>query len=103
MNLTVIKAKQTLNILKALTSTKWGKQNELIISTFKAIICPHCNVQTPYGAQSYQNQYQETANHSEHSFAYCYGLHMRHKHSTPTKQNQCPTNGHPFQTSCYSS
>ena len=26
-----------LNILKVLTSTKWGKQKELIISTFKAI------------------------------------------------------------------
>ena len=29
-----------LNILKALTSTKWGKQKELIISTFKAITRP---------------------------------------------------------------
>ena len=29
-----------LNILKALTSTKWGKQEELIVTTFKAITCP---------------------------------------------------------------
>ena len=29
-----------LNVLKALTSTKSGKQKELIVSTFKAIICP---------------------------------------------------------------
>ena len=40
INLTITKAKQMLNILKALASTKWGKQKELIFSTFKAIICP---------------------------------------------------------------
>ena len=34
------KAKQTLNILKALTSTKWVKQKELFVSTFKAITRP---------------------------------------------------------------
>ena len=39
INVTITK-KQMLNILKALTSTKWGKQKELIISTFKAITRP---------------------------------------------------------------
>ena len=34
------KAKQTLKILKALTSTKWGKQIELIVLIFKAITRP---------------------------------------------------------------
>ena len=29
-----------LNILKALTSIKWGKQKELIVSTFEAITRP---------------------------------------------------------------
>ena len=29
-----------LNILKALTSTKCGKQDELIVAKFKAITCP---------------------------------------------------------------
>ena len=38
-NVIITKAKQMLNILKALTSTKWGKQKELIVSTFKAITC----------------------------------------------------------------
>ena len=33
---------------------------------------------------------QETANHSEHSFAQCYWLHMRYKHLAPTQRNQCP-------------
>ena len=40
INITITKTKQMLNILKALTSTKWGKQKELINSTFKAITCP---------------------------------------------------------------
>ena len=34
------KAKRTLNILKALTSTKWEKQKEIIIQTYKAITRP---------------------------------------------------------------
>ena len=40
VNVIITKAEQTLNILKALTSTKWGKQKELIVSTFKAITWP---------------------------------------------------------------
>ena len=32
--------KQTPNILKALTSTKWDKQKKLIVSTFKTITRP---------------------------------------------------------------
>ena len=56
-------------------------------------------MQTPYGALSYQHQ--ETGNHSEHSFVHCYWLYTRHKHSRPSRQNQCPTNGHPSQTPYY--
>ena len=40
INVIVTKAKQTLNILKAFTSTSWGNQKELIVSTFKAITNP---------------------------------------------------------------
>ena len=40
INVTIIKRKQTLSIMKALTSTKWGKQKKLIISIFKAITRP---------------------------------------------------------------
>ena len=39
-NITITKTKQTLNILKALTSSKWDKQNELFVSTFKAFTRP---------------------------------------------------------------
>ena len=53
INVTTTKAKQSLNILKALTSTKWGKQKELIVSTFKASLAPFWNMQTPYEALSY--------------------------------------------------
>ena len=59
-------------------------------------------MQTPYGAISYQTPTSGTANHSEHSFADCYWLHTRYKHSTSIRQNQSPSNGHPSQTSCYS-
>ena len=48
-----------------------------------------------------KHQHQETANRSEHSFANCYWLHTRYKHSIPTRQNQSPSNGHPSQTSCH--
>ena len=54
INVTTTKAKQSLNILKALTSTKWGKQKELIVFTFKASLAPFWNTQTPNGALSYQ-------------------------------------------------
>ena len=40
INVTITKPKQTLNILKALTSTKWGKQKELIVSTFETTTRP---------------------------------------------------------------
>ena len=41
-----------LNIFKAFTSTKWGKQTEKIVSTFKAITCPI--FKTPFRALLYQ-------------------------------------------------
>ena len=41
------KAKRTLNILKALTSTKWGKQQEIIIQTYKAIILSLIHISEP--------------------------------------------------------
>ena len=57
-----------LIIRKSLTSNKKGKQNELIISTFKANIYSYWNMQTPYGVLPYQtptskncNQIQNTA------------------------------------------
>ena len=39
INVTITKPKQKLNILKAFTSSKWGKQKEVIVSAFKAITC----------------------------------------------------------------
>ena len=40
INITITKAKLTFNILKALTSTKWGKEKELIVSTLMGITYP---------------------------------------------------------------
>ena len=50
-----------------------------------------------------KHQRQETANHSEYSFVQCYWMYTRHKDSRSARQNQCPTNEHPYQTPCYSS
>ena len=46
INVTITKTKQTINILKALTSSKWGKQKELIISTLDTSYY-FCNFFTP--------------------------------------------------------
>ena len=43
ISFTITKVKQTLNILKALTSSKSGKQKQLTVSTFKAITRPILN------------------------------------------------------------
>ena len=37
IDLAATKARKTINILKVLTSTKWGKHNETILATYKAI------------------------------------------------------------------
>ena len=53
-----------LDILKALASTEWGKQNELIISTFKAItqsILKYINI------YHIKHQHQETASTLKHT------------------------------------
>ena len=96
INVTINKAKQTLNILKALTSTKWGKQKELIITIFKAITRPileYANtIWTPVISSINTKKLQTF---SEHNFVHCYWLHTRHKHSTPTRRYQGPSNGHP--------
>ena len=46
ISVTITKAKQTLNILKVLTSTKWNKQKKLIVFTFKAMTQPSNSQQT---------------------------------------------------------
>ena len=40
IEITTIKAHKTIHILKALSSTTWGKQKETIIATYKAITRP---------------------------------------------------------------
>ena len=40
IDLTATKARNTINILKVLTSTKWGKHTKTILATYKAITRP---------------------------------------------------------------
>ena len=51
-----------LNIFKALTSNKWGKQKELSIFIFKAMIRLYWNVKTQYGAKKTQYQIPTSRN-----------------------------------------
>ena len=73
-----------LDILKAPTINKWGKLKELIVSTFKAMTGPILEYANTIGALSYLTPTSKTANHSEHSYANCFWLHKRYKHSTLT-------------------
>ena len=83
INLTIITAKQMLNIFKHSLPPN-GVNKKLIVSLFKAI-SPHIGIckhrMEPYHVK---HQHQETAKHSEHSFAYSYWLHKRQKQSTAT-------------------
>jgi len=40
IKLTTEKASTSLNILRALTTTQWGKQKETLVATFKSITRP---------------------------------------------------------------
>ena len=88
-NVTITKPKQTLNILKALTSTKSGKQeiNCLYIQRYHTPhfgICKHH--MEPYRIK---HQHQETATHFEHCCANCYWLQTRYNtHTTKPRSFQ---------------
>jgi hypothetical protein len=60
------KAKNTLNILKALTSTKWGKQKETLTNTYKMVTRPvmeyASTVWSPVASQIHINKLQVTQN-----------------------------------------
>ena len=50
------KARNTLKLLKALTSTKWGKQKETIVATYKAITRPILEYVSTISHQSPEQQ-----------------------------------------------
>jgi hypothetical protein len=60
------KAQKTLNILKALTSTQWGKHKETIINTYKTITRPvmeyASTIWSPIIAPTHTNKLQVTQN-----------------------------------------
>ena len=82
INITITKAKQALNILKALTFTKWSKQKKLILFTFKAITHSILEYTNTYGALSNTN-IKKLPKHSE--LVRFYWLRKRYKHLTPTQ------------------
>ena len=96
------KAKQMLNILKALTSTKWGELKELIVSTFKAITCPILKYANNIWGVIYQTPTSKNCKLFRTQLCKLLWLHMRCKYLTSKQQNQGPSNGHPSQTSSHS-
>ena len=50
------KAESTLKVLKALTSTGWGKQKETLLATYKTIVLQSLNTLALSGLQTWQNQ-----------------------------------------------
>ena len=74
IDLAATKARKTINILKVLTSTKWGKHKETILATYKAItkntalrIVTGCTHDTnTYTTRLTYYQYTNTYNFTHH-------------------------------------
>jgi hypothetical protein len=66
INKTKEKASKTVNIIKALTSTKWGKQKETLTTTYKTITRPiieyGCTVWAPIASNTNINKLQTIQN-----------------------------------------
>lgn len=66
MEQTKEKATKTINILKALTTTKWGKQKETLVATYKAITRPQIEyastIWSPIVSETNMNKLQVTQN-----------------------------------------
>jgi hypothetical protein len=66
INRTTIKAKSTINIIKALSSKEWGKQKETILTTYNAITKPHleyaCTIWGPIASNTNISKLQTIQN-----------------------------------------
>ena len=80
-------------ILKTLTSTKWGKQKKLTVSTFKAITRSILKNANTIWSPIISNKKLKTI-----QTQLCALLLAAHEiqHSTPTRQNQSSSSGHHF-------
>ena len=85
---TITKVKQTLNILKALTSSKLGKQKQLIVSTFKAITRPILNYENTIWSPIISNTNIKKLQTIQSTALRIYWLYTRYKHSTYTTKRK---------------
>ena len=100
INVTITKAKQMLNILKALNSIKWCSNSNSKLSHSKLSLALFWNMQTPYGALSYQ--IPTSRNCKPFKTQLCESPLTAHKIQT-LNIYQSPSNGYPSHTSCHSS
>ena len=93
IEITTTKAHKTIQILKVLTSTTWGKQKETITATYKAITRPILEyvstIWSPLASDTNINKLQITQNTALKNSN---GVYNRHKHTTSTRRNTQPTN-----------
>ena len=86
---TITKANKTLNLLKLLTSTHWGKSKKTHIATYKTslfLIIEHANtICSPIISFTSINKLQKN---SKRSLENNHRLHPRHQHPTPLFRNQ---------------
>jgi hypothetical protein len=86
------KAKKTTKIIKALTSTRWGKQKETLINTYKAITRPVMEyANTIWAPITTQTKHKQTPDYTKHCPEGSHWLHKGHKHHTPTRRNKDTT------------
>src|SRR5688572_32150271 len=81
--ITKTKADSSIKILKALTSTSWGKQKETLLATYKTIILPVIELPGPFGTRSHLTQSPKTADHPKQCSKSRHRLHTRYQHTAP--------------------
>ena len=75
-----VQTHKPLQMIKALTATGWGKQNETLMATYKAVMRPALeyasSIWSPLASSTSINK------HAECSIENCHRMHTRHKHTT---------------------
>ena len=85
-NNTITKAKKTLNLLKLLTSTHWGKSKETLITTYKTLLHPiieYANaIWSPIISSTFLNKLQISQNAALRTITGCtLNTNTQHLHS----------------------
>ena len=99
------KATKTVKLLKALTSTTWGKQKETIVTTYKTITRPvieHASTIWSSTASKTNIKKLQTVQNIALRSQDCNRMHSRHQHPTSSQRNTGPPVTKPPTTTCIS-